>query len=121
MPVDGAYVSGRFFDVLGVPAFRGRMLTPADDSAALPNGPVAVISHRFWRQHFGGADDVVGRQLTVLIQRQRFPFTVVGVMPPGFSGVDVGRMADVVLPFAAEPLLQGERACCRLSAGRGWR
>ena len=33
-PVDGAYVSGRFFDVLGVPAFRGRMLTPADDSAA---------------------------------------------------------------------------------------
>ena len=65
VPVDGAYVSGRFFDVLGVPAFRGRMLTPADDSAAPPDGPVAVISHRFWRQHFGGADDVVGRQLTV--------------------------------------------------------
>ena len=34
-------------------------------AAPLPNGPVAVISHRFWRQHFGGADDVVGRQLTV--------------------------------------------------------
>ena len=34
VPVDGAYVSGRFFDVLGVPAVRGRMLTPADDSAA---------------------------------------------------------------------------------------
>ena len=107
VPVDGAYVSGRFFEVLGVAAFRGRMLTPADDSGALPNGPVAVVSHRFWRQHFGGADDVVGRQLTVMIQRQRFPFTVVGVMPPGFSGVAVGRVADVVLPFAAEPLLQG--------------
>src|SRR6266851_3549517 len=119
VPVDGAYVSGRFFDVLGVPAFRGRMLTPADDSAAPPNGPVAVVSHRFWRQHFGGADDVVGRQLTVLIQRQRFPFTVVGVMPPGFSGVAVGRVADVVLPFAAEPLLQG-RDSALPETGRSW-
>ena len=117
--MDGAYVSGRFFDVLGVPAFRGRMLTPADDSAAPPDGPVAVISHRFWRQHFGGADDVVGRQLTVQVQRQRFPFTVVGVMPPGFSGVDVGRMADVMLPFAAEPLLQGRESVLP-SVGRSW-
>jgi putative ABC transport system permease protein len=119
VPVDGAYVSGRFFDVLGVPAFRGRILAPADDSAALPGGPVAVISHRFWRQHFGGADDVVGRQLTVQVQRQRFPFTVVGVMPPGFSGVDIGRMADVMLPFAAEPLLQG-RDSALPRVGRSW-
>jgi predicted permease len=119
VPVDGAYVSGRFFDVLGVPAFRGRMITAADDSAAPPGGPVAVISHRFWRRHFGGADDVLGRQLTVLIQRQRFPFTVVGVMPPGFAGADVGRMADVVLPFAAEPLLLGHESALP-SAGRSW-
>jgi putative ABC transport system permease protein len=112
--VDGAYVSGQFFDVLGVPAFRGRMLTPADDSAAPPNGPVAVISHRFWRQHFGGADDVLGRQLTV----QRLPFTIVGVMPPGFFGVDVGRMADVMLPFSAEPLLQGRES--RLQSVGSW-
>jgi putative ABC transport system permease protein len=117
VPVDGAYVSGRFFEELGVPAFRGRMLTPADDSAAAPNGPVAVISHRFWRQHFGGADDVVGRQLTV--QRQRLPFTIVGVMPPGFSGVDVGRMADVMLPFAAELLLQGRDSALQ-SVGTSW-
>jgi putative ABC transport system permease protein len=119
VPVDGAYVSGRFFDVLGVRAFRGRMLTPADDSAAPPNGAVAVVSHRFWRQHFGGADNVVGRQLTVLIQRRRFPLTVVGVMPPGFSGVDVGRIADVVLPFGAEPLLQG-RDSALPAVGRSW-
>ena len=119
VPVDGAYVSGRFFEVLGVPAFRGRMLTPADDSTAPPNGPVAVVSHRFWRQHFSGADGVVGRQLTVLSQHQRFPFTVVGVMPSGFSGVDVGRVADVVLPFAAEPLLQGGDSALP-TVGRSW-
>src|SRR5919109_1724788 len=109
-PVDGAYVSGRFFDVLGVTAIRGRMITPADDGGAAADGPVAVISHRLWRQRFAGASDVVGRQLTV----QRVPFTIVGVMPPGFFGPDVGQMADVMLPFAAEPLIRGKES--RLAA-----
>jgi putative ABC transport system permease protein len=102
--VDGAYVSGRFFDELGVSAARGRTLTPADDRAAAAEGPVAVVSHRFWREHLGGAEDVIGRPLTV----QRLSFTIVGVMPPGFTGVDVGRRTDVMLPFAAEPLLRGQ-------------
>jgi putative ABC transport system permease protein len=105
-PVDGAYVSGRFFDVLGVIAIRGRMITPADDGGAAPDGHVAVITHRLWRQRFVGASDVVGRQLTV----QRVPFTIVGVMPPGFFGPDVGRMTDVMLPFAAEPLIRGQES-----------
>src|SRR5262245_7900390 len=105
-PVDGAYVSGRLFDVLGVTAIRGRMITPNDDGGAAPDGPVAVISHRLWRQRFAGASDVVGRQLTV----QRLPFTIVGVMPPGFFGPDVGRMTDVMLPFAAEPLIRGRES-----------
>ena len=113
-PVDGAYVSGRLFDVLGVTGIRGRMLSPADDSGAPGDGPVAVISHRLWRQRFGGADDVVGRRLTV----QRMPFTIVGVMPPGFFGPDVGRMTDVMLPFAAEPLIRGPES--RLAAKGSW-
>jgi predicted permease len=104
--VDGGHVSGRFFEVLGVLAVRGRMLTPADDAAGAPDGPVAVISHRFWREHFGGADDVIGRQITL----QRRVFTVVGVMPPGFFGMDVGRMTDVMLPFAVEPLIRGQES-----------
>src|SRR5262249_34462827 len=108
--VDGAYVSGRFFAVLGVPAVRGRMLTPDDDGGAAPDGPVAAISYRLWRQRFAGADDVVGRRLTV----QRVPFTIVGVMPPGFFGLDVGRNADVMLPFAAERLIRGQES--RLAA-----
>jgi putative ABC transport system permease protein len=113
-PVDGAYVSGRLFDVLGVTGIRGRMLSPADDGGAAPDGPVAVISHRLWRQRFGGAQDVVGRQLTV----QRIPFTIAGVMPPGFFGPDVGRMTDVMLPFAAEPLIRGPES--RLAAKSSW-
>jgi putative ABC transport system permease protein len=113
-PVDGAYVSGRLFDVLGVKAIRGRMITPADDGGAAPDGPVAVISHRLWRQRFAGATDVVGRRLTV----QRVPFTIVGVMPPGFFGPDVGRMTDVMLPFAAEPLIRGQES--RLASKGSW-
>jgi hypothetical protein len=113
-PVDGAYVSGRLFDVLGVTAVRGRMITPADDGGAAPDGPVAVISHRLWRQRFGAASDVVGRRLTV----QRIPFNIVGVMPPGFFGPDVGRMTDVMLPFAAEPLVRRQES--RLAGKSSW-
>ena len=83
-------------------------------AAPRPDGPVAVISHRLWRQRFAGAHDVVGRQLTV----QRIPFTIVGVMPPGFFGPDVGRMTDVMLPFAAEPLIRGPES--RLAAKSSW-
>jgi predicted permease len=113
-PVDGAYVSGRLFGVLGVSAIRGRMIMSADDGGAAPDGPVAVISYRLWRQRFAGANDVVGRRLTV----QRVPFTVVGVMPPGFFGPDVGRMTDVMLPFAAEPLIRRQES--RLAAKSSW-
>ena len=114
-PVDGAYVSGRFFDVLGVTSIRGRMIAPADDGGVAPDGPVAVISHRLWRQRFAAAGDIVGRHLTV----QRVPFTIVGVMPAGFFGPDVGRMIDVMLPFAAEPLIRGKES--RLaSRGSAW-
>ena len=102
--VEGAHVSGSFFDVLGVSAARGRVLTAADDTSGAPDGSVVVISDRFWRGHFAGAEDVIGRQVTL----QRRTFTVVGVMPPGFFGADVGRMIDVMLPFAAEPLIRGQ-------------
>jgi putative ABC transport system permease protein len=104
--VNGAFVSGRFFDVLDVTAARGRLLTPADDIAGSADGPVAVISYRLWQQHFGGASDIIGRSLTL----ERVPFTIVGVMPPGFFGVDVGRTADLIVPFATEPVMRGRES-----------
>lgn len=113
--VYGAYVTGGFFDVLGVKAVRGRMLTPADDAGAAPDGPVIVISHRLWRQRFGGADSVLGNRMTV----ERVPFTIVGVMPAGFFGADVGRTADVMLPFAGEPLIRGAESWLT-SADSSW-
>jgi predicted permease len=102
--VDGAYASGEMFDVLGIRAVRGRLLTAADDvHGGGPEGPVAVISHRFWQRHFGGAADVIGR----IVSLRRVSFTIVGVVPAGFTGPDVGRVADVYVPFGAEPIVRG--------------
>jgi predicted permease len=105
--VDGAYVSGGMFEVLGLRAGRGRLLQPPDDQrGGGPEGPVAVISHRFWQQHFDGAADVIGRPITL----RRVPFTIVGVLPVGFAGPNVGRFVDVYVPFGAEPLVRGARS-----------
>ena len=101
-PVDAAYASGGLFDVLGVTAIRGRLLRSSDDRPDA-DALVAVISHRFWQQRYAGADSAIGATLTL----DRQPFTIVGVMPPGFSGPDVGRLDDVMIPFAAEPVLRG--------------
>ena len=102
--VDGIWVSGAFFDTLGVPAMLGRTLTDADDRrGGGADGPVIVISYSFWQQYFNGAADAIGRTLTL----DRVPFTVVGVTPPGFFGTDIGRSYDVAVPLGDEPLIRG--------------
>jgi putative ABC transport system permease protein len=100
----GLWVSGSYFDVLGVRPWIGRMLTPADDvrGGGGPDGPVVVISYAFWQSRYGAAPDVLGQRLTLNGQ----PFTIVGVTPPGFFGVDVGRAFNVAAPFGCEPLLR---------------
>ncbi len=102
--VDGLWVSGDFFSVLGVPPFLGRVLVASDDRrGGGPEAAVAVISYRFWQRRFGGAVDVVGRALTL----DRVPYTIVGVTPPGFFGPSVGRSFDVAIPIASDPLMRG--------------
>ncbi len=102
--VDGLVASGEFFTTLGVRARLGRVFTAADDvRGGGPDGPVAVISHRLWQRRFGGAADVVGTPLVV----ERVPLTIVGVTPPEFFGVEVGRGFDVAVPLGAEPLIRG--------------
>ena len=105
--VAGAYASGGMFEVLGVGATHGRVLTATDDvPGGGPDGAVAVVSDRFWRQRLGAAPDAVGRRLML----NGLPFTIVGVMPAGFSGPDVGNMLDVIVPLADEGLLHGKES-----------
>ena len=93
--VDGALVSGAFYDVLGVRPAAGRLLTAADDVDGAE--PVLVISHAFFRRRFGGAADVIGRRVTLDHRR----FTIVGVLP---AGLDYPRGADVVRMTHTVPL-----------------
>jgi putative ABC transport system permease protein len=99
---DALWASGNVFEVLGVPAALGRTFANRDDRrGGGGNGPVALISYRYWQQHFGGAADAVGRTLTI----ERVPFTIIGVGPPSFLGLNVGTTFDVMLPLETEPLL----------------
>ena len=102
-PVAGLYVSGGYFQGLGVPALIGRMIAAEDDvRGGGRDGAVAVVSYAFWQRQFGGAGDVLGKTLTL----ERVPFTIVGVTPPDFFGADVGRAFDVAVPFGDEPLIR---------------
>ena len=103
--VDGMWASGSFFDTLGVPALLGRTFSDLDDRlGGGPDGPVAVISSRFWRRRFGAAPDVIGRSLAL----DDVQFTIVGVMPPDFFGPEIGRTFDVIVPVGNEPAVRGQ-------------
>ena len=102
LPVDRFFVSGDFFRTLGVPALVGRVLTPEDDvPGGGPNGPAVVISYKLWQERFGGAASAIGAPVTF----ERVAVTIVGVTPPEFFGVEVGRPFDVILPIRTEPVI----------------
>ena len=86
-----------------MPAVIGRTFGPADDQPnGGPDGPVAVISYGLWQRAFGGAAATAGETLEI----DRVRFTIVGVTPPDFFGLDVGHSVDVMFPLATEPLLR---------------
>src|SRR5262245_39883893 len=89
----GRLVSGNYFAVLGVEPYRGRLLAERDEGAP-GAAPYAVLSYSYWRRRFALDPGIVGRTLAV----NGYPFTVVGVAPPGFLGEIVGGATDVWLP-----------------------
>ncbi len=99
--VYGNLVSGSYFPTLVVAPAAGRLLQPADDRRGCPG--LAVISYGLWQSDFGGNADAIGRTLSV----NRQPFTIIGVTPASFSGVEVGRQPQVYVPICAGPLVQG--------------
>ncbi len=105
--IPAAYVSGGAFDVLGVSAHRGRLLTPADDVPGC-TGQV-VISHRYWQRRFNADDSAVGSQLTL----EGFPATIIGITPPGFFGMEVGQPVDLMVPFCMTGSLPPGRLTAR--------
>jgi putative ABC transport system permease protein len=71
--------SADFFRVLKATPLLGRTFQPDDDAANAPN--VAILTARFWRQHYGARNDVIGKTLSVMMLGMRRDLTVIGVMP----------------------------------------
>src|SRR5688572_12258886 len=101
--VDGLWVEAGFFDALGVHAAAGRTFSAADNRpGGGPDGPVAVIGYGYGERQFGGAAAALGRTLRL----DGVTFTIVGVVPREFFGLEVGRTFDVAVPLGAEPLIR---------------
>ncbi|MDX2150684.1 MAG: ABC transporter permease [Bryobacteraceae bacterium] len=87
-------VTGNYFQLLGLKAAAGRLLTPEDDRT--PGGhPVAVFSHGFWQRRFGGNPKIINQ--TVRVNGQ--PYTVVGVAPAGFHSARIGQATELFVPI----------------------
>jgi len=109
----GARVSGDFFSVLGLQPAAGRLLTPADQKL---DPAAAVISYDYWQKRFGGAASAVGTTF-VLDATQ---FTIVGVMPRGYKGLQPGATSDYVLPMTTMLIGPHDGAGMLVDTGSPW-
>ena len=111
-PARGLFVSGTFFDVLGIAPAAGRLIADADDKPGC--AAQIVLSHAFWMSEMGGDPRAIGRTLTLDAR----PAEVIGVTPAGFSGLEVGRGFDVAVPLCLEAAInRGNRL---VSASDWW-
>jgi predicted permease len=112
-PARMLYVSGDFFNTLGVQVALGRLFTTTDDQRGC-GAPGLVISHEFWQREYGGDVSVIGRKLTL----GDHSFDIIGVTPANFFGMEVGRSFDLALPICATALVRGNNRM--LDSGTQW-
>jgi predicted permease len=90
------FVSDNYFDVLGVRAFRGRMLVQPQRGAKAE--PAAVISYDYWRRHYAADPSALGRRFRMRTGA-RTEFTIAGIAPPGFRGTEIDVPTDIWVPI----------------------
>ena len=112
--VNGQYVSGQYFDALGVHAVLGRTLSSVDDRRGCAG--TAVLSHGYWQREYGGRADILHETISI----DDHPFEIVGVTQPGFTGVEVGASADLFVPLCAERILNSETSLLDMNFLPGW-
>ena len=112
-PGKALWVSGDFFNVMGVQPMLGRLLAASDDQRGC-SSPGVVISHAFWQKEYGGESNVLGRKITLA----NHPFEIIGVTPPSFFGLEVGRNFDLALPICADAIISGAKHS--LDSGTTW-
>jgi predicted permease len=102
-PLRAEYVSGNSFETLGLRAYVGRLLEPADDVRGA--APVAVLSFATWQQTFGSDLSVIGSSFQV----NGLAATVVGIAPPGFFGERMtGNPPSLWLPLSLDSVITPE-------------
>lgn len=87
-------VSGNYFELLGVPAAQGRVIS-REDNRAEDAHPVAVISHICWQRRFGGQPGMVGQT----VQLNGASYTIIGVAPAGFGGTRLSGQPEAWVPL----------------------
>ncbi len=98
----GMFVSGNFFQLLGVEPALGRVFR-ADEDKVPGRDPVVVLSHDLWVSDFGSRSSVVGQ--TVWLNGAAI--TIVGVTPENFTGTDQFLRPALYVPFAMADQLRG--------------
>src|ERR1051325_8388571 len=92
---EGMVASGNCFALLGVSVILGRTIAETDDQP--PADPhVAVLSYGYWHRQFGADAAAIGQKIDLDGQ----PFTIIGVAPPGFIGLEPGAPAEVIVPLS---------------------
>ena len=100
----GQFVSGNYYNVLGVPAVAGRVFGPEDDR--IPGAhPVAVISYAYWQRRLGASADAIGKKIVIA----GTPFTIIGVTPPGFFGLQLGDAPEISVPIMMQPQVMPDK------------
>jgi predicted permease len=105
--VVGQQVTGDYFGVLGIRPVIGSVIEPRDEHGSTPNR-VVVLGHGFWTRRFGRDPGVLGRTMTI----DGVPHTIIGVTPPEFFGLQIGRRVDLTVPIdgSDEPQFWKSRA-----------
>jgi len=99
--VQGALVSGNYFDVLGIQPQMGRTISPGDDQMQA-EAPVAVISDVLWQRQFNKDSNVVGKSLVL----NGHTFTVIGVAPNGFVGTEEAFPREIWIPLSMQSVVR---------------
>jgi predicted permease len=98
--VRGESVSGNYFPLLGIrPAF-GRLFSAADTLHAAAS-PLVVVSYSYWMNRLGGDPGAIGRTIRV----NNYPLTIIGVVGPGFHGLEPGLNESIFLPITMVPVI----------------
>ena len=101
-PIWGYFVSGQYFEVVGIKPFLGRLLQRADDDHPGAS-EAAVLSWPTWKSDFGADPNIVGKT----IRLNKHPYTIVGVTPEGFYGTEKFGYGDIFIPMANEASMDG--------------